>query len=296
MNELEKTLAKPLLFLDGATGTELDRCGVDISLPLWSARAIMDAPDQLRAVHESFLRGGADIITAATFRTHRRSLAKAGLGDRAAELTAKAVGIASSARNVCNAHALVAGSVAPLEECYRPDLAPDEATCRAEHGELIGHLLDGGADLILIETMNCLRESQAAATAAHKRAPGRWMISFCMHHEGPPGALLSGESVASLLPELEGAIAVGVNCVAATATEPHVRFLREHAPPHVRIASYANIGYADDQGRWISTDAVDPRQYAAYAGAWLDAGASIIGGCCGTTPDTIEMLGELSGR
>src|SRR5438034_11831000 len=72
--------AHDLLLLDGATGTELGRRGADISLPLWSARAIIEAPDILADIHRDYLRAGADLITANTFRTHRRTLAKAGMG------------------------------------------------------------------------------------------------------------------------------------------------------------------------------------------------------------------------
>ncbi len=72
--------------IDGATGSELDRRGVDLSLPLWSSRALLDAPEVLAEVHRDYLSAGAEAITAATFRTHRRSLEKAGLGERAAEL------------------------------------------------------------------------------------------------------------------------------------------------------------------------------------------------------------------
>ncbi len=112
-----------ILLLDGATGTELDRRGVDISLPLWSARAIIDAPQAVQDIHSEYLAAGADAITANTFRTHRRSLAKAGLGDQAAELTRHAVQIATRARDQHNPAAMVLGSVAPLEDCYRPDMS-----------------------------------------------------------------------------------------------------------------------------------------------------------------------------
>ena len=87
-----------ILLLDGATGTELDRRGVDISLPLWSARAIVDAPQILQDIHSDYLAAGANVITANTFRTHRRSLAKAGLGDQAGALSRQAVEIAKRAR------------------------------------------------------------------------------------------------------------------------------------------------------------------------------------------------------
>lgn len=282
---------KPLL-LDGATGTELVRRGVNISLPLWSARALLEAPDVLHAIHHDFLAAGADAITANTFRTHRRSLAKAGLGHRAAELTRQAVGIAKAARDERKPDAIVLGSVAPLEDCYQPALAPDEPTCRAEHAEMIGNLLDADVDLVLIETMNNLPEARAAAREAQRLAPSKWIISFCTKSLGPAGILLSDEPLSDLLGELHDAYAVGVNCVAAPSVEAQVRFLRDAMPDHVRIIAYANIGCADEAGNWVVTDAADPAQYAQYAQRWIHAGAAIIGGCCGTTPAMIQAIAD----
>ncbi len=282
---------RPLL-LDGATGTELGRRGVDISLPLWSARALLEAPDVLHAIHYDFLAAGADAITANTFRTHRRSLAKARMGHRAAELTRVAVEIAKAARVERKPDAIVLGSVGPLEDCYQPALAPDEPTCRAEHAEMIGNLVDAGVDVILIETMNNLPEARAAAREAQRLAPSKWIISFCTKSLGPAGILLSDEPLSDLLGELHDAYAVGVNCVAAPSVEAQVRFLRNALPGHVRIIAYANIGYADEAGNWVVTDAVDPARYAQYAQCWIDAGATIVGGCCGTTPRTIQAIAD----
>jgi homocysteine S-methyltransferase len=87
------------LLLDGATGTELDRKGVDCSVPLWSARAMDAAPEVLKKVHCDYLEAGAEVIITNTFRTHERSLAKAGIGHRAEELTKSATRIACEARD-----------------------------------------------------------------------------------------------------------------------------------------------------------------------------------------------------
>jgi homocysteine S-methyltransferase len=285
--------ASKILLLDGATGTELDRRGVDIALPLWSARALLEAPDVLADIHRDYLEAGAGAITTNTFRTHRRSLARAGFGDRAAELTRRAVEIARQARNAHKPGALVLGSVAPLEDCYRPDLAPEAEACRAEHAEMIGCLVEAGVDLILIETMNNLAEAIAAADAARRMAPGKWMLSVCTKPQGPPGVLLSGEPATPLLDRADNAYAIGVNCVAAPDLEAQVRFLAEALSPGARIMAYANVGYADEAGNWISTDAVDPARFAAHARRWVGAGATIVGGCCGTTPDTIRRMAAI---
>jgi S-methylmethionine-dependent homocysteine/selenocysteine methylase len=289
-------LPRAIQLIDGATGTELDRRDVDVTLPLWSARALVDAPDIVQAIHEDYLRAGASAVTTNSFRTHERSLAKAGWGDRARELTARAVALARAAVDRARPGALVLGSVAPLEDCYRPALAPDYHTCRREHAQMIRYLLDAGADLLLIETMGTLHEAGAAVQAARRLAPGRFIVSFCTFGRGPAGVALSGQDLRLLLASLHDAQAVGVNCVAASRIEAEVRFLRAELPDTVGIAAYANVGAADEQGNWISTDAVSPMRYAEYARAWVAAGATIIGGCCGTRPETIAAVAEACGR
>ncbi|MHC4948972.1 MAG: homocysteine S-methyltransferase family protein [Planctomycetota bacterium] len=280
----------PVVLLDGATGTELDRRGVDISLPLWSARAILEAPDELFRVHLDYLEAGAQLVTTCTFRTHRRTLAQSGLGDRAADLTTKAVQLAQAA---CGAHGgvvRVAGSVGPLEDCYRPDLAPDAETCEAEHREIIGTLVAAGVDLVLLETMNNRAEALAAARAAQDLAPGQWAIGFCPAPHDPAGMLLSGEPFADLLPALGDAWAIGVNCAPADRTVDHVRLLARLLPEHIRVAAWANIGRPAPDGSWVSTDAIEPERYADHVEAWIDAGASLVGGCCGTRPETTAAI------
>jgi homocysteine S-methyltransferase len=116
-----------LLLLDGATGTELNRRGVDTGLPLWSANALTtdSGLNVLRGVHLDYLKAGADIITTNTFRTHRRVLA--GKGFSAHELTLRAVATANEAVAEFGQRALVAGSLSSLEDCYRP----------CQHGSLL---------------------------------------------------------------------------------------------------------------------------------------------------------------
>jgi len=278
--------------LDGATGSELDRRGVDVTLPLWSARAILDAPDVLEQIHREYLDAGAEAITANTFRTHRRSLEQGGLGDRAAELTRRAVEIARRARDAVNPEALVLGSVAPLEDCYEPDLAPDDDACHAEHREMIDHLANAGVDMLLIETMNNLAEAKAAVDAARARMPGKWIASFCTRADAAPGVLLSGELIERILPDLDNAWAVGVNCVAAPALRASIAHLRARLPASVRVSAYANVGHPDPVRGWVNTDAVAADRYADYAATWIDAGATIVGGCCGTTPATIKAIAQ----
>ena len=296
-----KRLADPRpIILDGAVGTELMRRAVDTRLPLWSAGALITAPHVLRQIHADYLRAGAEIITADTFRTHRRNLAAAGLDHRARDLTHKAVEIAQSAirartRPLDPARyqpRYVAGSMSPLEDCYSPELVPPQEECEREHGEMARHLAEAGVDLILVETMNTIREARAAVMAA--RATGLPVLtSFVCRTDG---RLFSGESVTEAVQEIGplGVVGLLVNCTpSATIREPlgelqqAVRALT--APPPI-TGAYANIGHTDDIVGWSNTADVSPLEYAQLAAGWLKQGANLVGGCCGTTPAHIAAL------
>src|SRR3989442_10544869 len=136
---LDGLLARPRpVLLDGATGTELARRGVDTTLPLWSARALFDdrGLETLMKIHEDYARAGAEILVTNTFRTTARILERAGRSGSWREANRRAVegaraGSQASARagRVC----LIPGGLAPLEDCYRPDLVPTRDECLREH-------------------------------------------------------------------------------------------------------------------------------------------------------------------
>jgi homocysteine S-methyltransferase len=98
-----------------------------------------------------------------------------------------------------------------------------------------------------------------------------------------------------LMPLMSEAFAAGVNCIAPGSVHRQVALLRGLLATHVRIIAYANVGEPcpSDGSKWIDTDAIDPRKYAEYAMQWREAGASIIGGCCGTTPEHIRALADM---
>ncbi len=274
-----------LLLLDGATGTELNRRGVDTGLPLWSANALItDAGlNVLRQVHLDYLNAGADIITTNTFRTNRRALAGKGLS--AHELTLRAVATAREAVAEFGKPALVAGSVSSLEDCYRPDLVPPAGECHAEHTERIHDLVEGGVDLLLIETMNSINEAVIAAKIATATGLPTWVTFVC----DKKGSILSGESLTHAAEILMpfGVRALGVNCMPAHTIAQPLKELRAICGDNFPLMAYGNIGYVDDEQGWINTDATDPQGYLQHARNWP---AQIIGACCGSTPDHIRAL------
>ena len=294
MTFLERLNDPRTILLDGATGTELNRRGVGTDLPLWSAAALVEAPAALRQVHRDYLLAGAEIVTANTFRTHRRSLERGGLGGEAASLTRLAVELARAAvgEGTLAQTAYVAGSMAPLEDCYSPELVPPQDACEREHAEMAANLAASGVDLILVETMNTVREARAAVQAA--RATGLPVLaSFVCRSDG---RLFSGERVAEAVAAI-GALGVAgllINCTPSTTIHEPFGELQEAAaalPAPVAVRGlYANIGHTNDIDGWTSTTDVTPLEYARLAGGWLRQGANLVGGCCGTKPAHIAAL------
>jgi S-methylmethionine-dependent homocysteine/selenocysteine methylase len=264
----------PPLLLDGATGTELERRGVACELPLWSARALLDAPELVRRIHVDYARAGVDLLTANTFRTQRRALDRAGIGHRAAELTELAVRLAREAA-MQNGAPLVLGSAAPLEDCFQPDLVPGPAELAAEHAEHATHLAQAGVDAILVETMNTLREAKAAVVAA--RATGLPVLASFVC--GDAATLLSGEPLLAALDAVAplGPTALLVNCLPPSRVGACLPVLRDR---EAAFGVYANL-HGEDRL---------PEDFAALGSQWIESGACIVGGCCGTTPGHLSAL------
>jgi S-methylmethionine-dependent homocysteine/selenocysteine methylase len=293
---LERLASGPPLLLDAAMGTELQRRDADTKLPLWSAAALVRDPELVWTIHSDEVSAGADILTANTFRTHARSLAKAGLAERSGELGALAVQLAHQAAAAPGRDIFVAGSLSPLEDCYRPDLVPDDAALSREHGAQARFLAEAGVDLILAETHNTIREAVAALRAA--KATG--LPVFVSLVTDGSGRLLSGESIAdaarALLPLEPDAL--GVNCVPAARLAGDLAALAA-AAPGVPLLAYGNLGLPDDSRGWAFTEELSPEEYAETARGWIERGARIVGGCCGTTPAHSRALRQaidLGGR
>jgi len=276
--------AEPLL-LDGATGTELERRGVATRLPLWSAGALVGAPALVGRIHRDYAAAGAEALTANTFRTQRRTLAREGLGERAAALTALAVRLAREAAATSASRPLVLGSDPPLEDCYRPDLVPDEAALASEHAEHCANLAAAGVDAILCETHNSLREACAAARAAS--ATGLPVLVSFVCWEG--ATLLSGERLADAVLAVRTLrpAALLVNCLPPSNVMACLEVLAGAGLP---FGVYANLGAPDDATGFRRSEEVTPLRFAAAAAEWVAAGARLVGGCCGTTPAHIEAI------
>jgi len=219
-------------------------------------------------VHRSYADAGAEVHTANTFRTRRRTFPT----DWEA-LTRLAV---SLCRGAIDETHRVAGSIAPLEDCYRPDLSPKDS--RDEHRELAVVLADAGCDLLLCETFPNVAEGLIAVEEAVRTNTETWAAFTA----GPEANLLTpAELRAAATQAIErGASAVLVNCVPVSKIEPYVEQLVDLGVP---FGAYANAGEPDEGFGWRSAPD-EPARYAAAAQRWVELGATLIGGCCGTGP------------
>lgn len=282
------------LLLDGPTGTELGRRGVRLDAPLWSARALLDAPEAVIGIHCDYIEAGADVITTNSFRTNSRIVDRSEWAGRAEELTRRSVELARAAIGRCSSGRpiLVAGSDAPIEDCYAPDLVPSDDELRTEHREHIGWLVDAGCDLILIETMNTLREAVAACDAASDLG-ARFMVSLVTDLTGE--RVLSGELLREAIERLSrfNPSAILTNCssprAVLRATEILAKVKAEHSATW-EFGGYANSGEPDPLLGYRKVREVPVEEFCDAALGMMKLGARVVGSCCGTTPEHTIML------
>ncbi len=263
----------------------------------------------MQRLHEEYIAAGADVIRTNTLqlnqriynnvfrdRNHMRHIGAPGLETRARELLSKAVDVAQAARAAAGSEVAIAGVMSPLEHCFRPDLAPEEAVAAEEHAGVADSLAASGVDLLLLESMNTLAEASAAAQAATATDLPFW-ASFVL---GPEGEILSGEPLEAGVEAMEalGAEAILVNCVPPEDGSRGLARLCEATDGPVGV--FAQIGKFDPPSwkfefhpRFTETEAWSPQRYAELARSWRDAGARVIGGCCGTGPEHIRAVREV---
>ena len=291
------------VLLDGAMGAELVRRGVR-----WRWHGLRTDPEKVQALHEEYIAAGADVIRTNTFQLnarlyrnvfrnaeHMRHIGAPGLETRAAELAAQAVAVARGAREKAGHDVAVAGVMAPLEHCFRPDLAPNAKAALPEQAEIADMLAEAGVDLLILESMNTLGEARAAAEAALGTGLPVW-ASFVL---GPEGEILSGEPLREGVQALEsmGVEVILINCVPPEDATRALKRIREFTDQP--LGAYAQIGKFDPPSwkfefhpQFSGTEAWPPERYAETARGWRDAGARVVGGCCGTGPDHIRALRE----
>ncbi len=268
--------------LDGATGSWLRAHGMPkgCSTELW----VLDHPDILTELQRGYARAGADIIYAPTFQAQPIVLAAYGREKDTEEINRSLVALSRRAAPGC----LIAGDLTTLAgSCDSFDPKCFDLLVKNYRRQIRG-LMDGGADLLVGETLMYPQEAEAILTAAELEGAGAAMYSFTMQ---PDGSLFSGAEAGPVLRELEkaGACAVGFNCVPADdMTAGLVLKLRRFTKLPLICKPNAGIPVINAQG--IAEYDLNPEGFAKVMAACHAAGAMLLGGCCGTTPEHLAAL------
>jgi 5-methyltetrahydrofolate--homocysteine methyltransferase len=272
-----------VLLADGATGTMLQRQGLE---PGQSPEAwLFEHPDRIRGLHESYLDAGSDVILTCTFGGTRYRLEGSGLADRVVDVNRRA---AELARDVAG-EAFVAGDMGPTGQLLAPlgPLSPEDVA--AAYADQAQGLVEGGVDFLLIETMSDLGEAKAAVQGARRVTDLPIFATFSFDTHGRTMMGIRPAQVAQEMAPL--VVGLGANCGKDPAE--YVEFMRAMRGAAERALLWAkpNAGLPHVVDDDVVYDAT-PEYMAQVARDLRDAGAQVIGGCCGTTPQHIAAMAQ----
>ncbi len=272
-----------ILFLDGAVGSNLMKLGMprNICTEAW----ILDHEDLMAGLQKQYLEAGSQILYAPTFAANRISLKKHGKEQEVERLNRELV---KASRRAAEGRALIAGDMTTTGELLEPlgDLTEEELL--EVYKEQASILAEAGADLLVAETMLSVPETAIALKAALEVTD---LPVFCTLTVQADGRALFGGTAAEGVEELQalGASAVGINCsVGPDQLLPVVESMKRVSQVPLIVKPNAGIPETDSQGNSIYT--MTPEKFVKYMKQLTEAGADIIGGCCGTTPEHIRLL------
>lgn len=298
-----------ITLLDGGIGSELRRRGVALADAAWSAAVNLDRTDLLTGIHSDYIEAGCDVITANTFAATRFVLDKAGLGDRFESLNRAAI---DAARRACRQsrggpEVTIAASLSCYPPGNDPALYPDARSELGAYRDSVRVFEEAGARLILVEMMQETIHAPLACRAAAESGLPFWLGLSCRRDAGggqPVGFDIADTRLAETLEALLGFGPAAINVMHSPldviGEAMHLIRDRWNGP----VGAYPEIPYAEDPGSASSSEyasgnspdlsaRISPAELAHHAESWIDAGATIIGGCCGTTPAHIAALRRL---
>lgn len=286
--KIKNLLTKNIVVLDGATGTELQKRGLPagVSPEIWC----LENPAIIKDVHASYQKAGSRIVYACTFGANRFKLNQYGVKKDVYEINR---GLVQLAKEACGRDTLVAGDIGPTGLFIEPfGTLPFEEAVDAFKEQARG-LIDGGCDLIVIETMIDIQEARAALLAVKELADIFTIVSMTYEKDGhtlggtpPQSALITLQSL--------GADAVGCNCSAGP--EQMIDLVAAMQPyATVPLLAKPNAGMPKLSGGQTIFE-MDAKTFASFGASLVRTGANMLGGCCGTTPEHIRALARAIGR
>ena len=292
-----------IVVIDGAMGTMLQQANLtaaDFGGPQWEGcfeNLVVTRPDVILGIHRAYLQAGAHITKTDSFGGTPLVLAEYGLGNNAREINRRAAALARQAADEAATPGrprFVAGSMGPTTKAISVTGGVTFTQLRANFLEQARGLIEGGADLLLLETSQDTRNIKAGVLAIDELAreigqPIPVMISVTIE---PMGTMLAGQNIEALWASLDhvDVLSLGLNC--ATGPEfmtDHVRTLQSLTPR--LVSCHPNAGLPNEEGRYLET----PTSLTAQLERFVDRGwVNIIGGCCGTTPEHIAALAQMA--
>jgi 5-methyltetrahydrofolate--homocysteine methyltransferase len=278
-----------VILADGAMGTGLMELGLPPGAPpeLWN----LEHPDRVRQVHHAYLEAGSHIILTNTFGGNRIRLARHQLQAKVAQLNAAGARLARAEAAVAGGKRLVAGDMGPTGEMLAPLGSLDHAAATAAFTEQAAALIEGGVDLIWIETFSALEEVQAAIDGVRRMSADLPIVAtMTFDTRGRTMMGVTAEQAVSWLAQW-GAAAMGANCGnGPTEILEVIRKMRAAAPGAVLVAK-SNAGAPRREKDRMVYDA-GPEDMQRYAVAVAELGARVIGACCGSTPQHLAAMAE----
>ena len=298
------------LTIDGGLATELEARGHDLTDKLWSARLLLDNPNVIRQLHYDYLSSGADCIISASYQATISGFVDRGLHEQqAADMLRLAVSLATEARDAFwsepgnrmnRQRPIVAASIGPYGAAladgseYTGDYDLDQRGLVAFHSRRWQILADTQADILACETIPSFPELRALITLLNK-SPNRFAwFSFSCRDENRINDGTRIIDCAKLLNENKQVAAIGINYTAPRYIGGLIDQVRSGSDKPIVVYPNSGEHYDAVDKRWTGTS--DAGEFAELSGAWFEAGAALIGGCCRTGPEHIRLIQEkLSG-
>ena len=305
MNPIETILNnQKIAIIDGAMATELEGRGCDLNDDLWSARVLLEQPELIRAVHLDYFNSGADIAITASYQATVEGFAKRGLTrEQSLDLIKKSVQLAQEARDefwdkeenrAGRVRPLIAGSVGPYGAYladgseYRGDYNLTEDELIAFHRPRIEALIASGADLLACETIPCLIEARALIRLlAEFPNTSAWFCFSAKDGEHISNGDLIADC-AAFLDKQPQAAAIGINCTSPLYISSLVREIKKKSGKPIIVYPNSGEHYNPVTNSWHGETSSD--KFGLQSKDWYENGATLIGGCCRTTPDHIREV------
>ena len=287
------------ILMDGGMGSEIERRGL-ISPTTWSGGPMLTHPEAVRDIHQEYIKAGAEIIITNTFGTGRDMLEEGGIEDKVTEANRLGIEAAVQARRNAGAEdsVVIAASVSTMRPKAHAEVPVPYETALATYREQLDELAKGGADVVVGEMLVRISDTLAVIDAATELGLPAW-VGLSLVRDGD-GLYLGiqdrhgGETIQDALDAIKdkGVAAVFIMHTPVDDTGPGLEIVRQSWLGI--FGAYAHFPRSASPPS--QPDAMNPQKYLEYAKGWSEQGARIIGGCCGTRPDHIQVLREwLSG-